>query len=483
MTAVTAAPLHLPPAKFATPRTPGLRTMGPRVGVVAQAMGKPLMPWQQYVADVGSELHPVIPGRWRYRIVIVTVPRQAGKTTLMHAVQVDRAVTTPRSQVFYTAQTGKDARARWNDLCTYVEASPLARHAHKRRSAGSESLTFPNGAGIHPFAPTPKSLHGYTPPLVVIDEGWAFDAAEGAALEAAIIPTQQTLVNRQLWIVSTRGDATSEWLDEQIARGRASVEDPRSDIAFFEWSADEDLAARAPTDPETLGFHPALGHTVTLEDLQTAAGGTSPGNFRRSFLNLPTATAEAVADLNAWDDLGPDDPADLGRGPRPGDLVIGYHVAEQRAGGAIWGAWDDNGTPRLVTLATDTGASWMTPALLQLAETFEPLTVAATDTPATRTVTDELVRAGVPVKAVKARDYATHCTDFLGRIKDSRIRHDAGGPEAGDPVRDALAVAGLGPVAGGLAFTERHSRGPIEALQAAVIAAGEVPRSTGIQLF
>jgi hypothetical protein len=33
------------PARFATPRDPGRRTMGPAVGRIATALGMPLMPW------------------------------------------------------------------------------------------------------------------------------------------------------------------------------------------------------------------------------------------------------------------------------------------------------------------------------------------------------------------------------------------------------------------------------------------------------
>jgi hypothetical protein len=33
------------PARFATPRDPGRRTMGPAVGRLAAALGTPLMPW------------------------------------------------------------------------------------------------------------------------------------------------------------------------------------------------------------------------------------------------------------------------------------------------------------------------------------------------------------------------------------------------------------------------------------------------------
>ena len=76
---------------------------------------------------------------------------------------------------------------------------------------------------IRAFAPTPTSIHGSTPHLVMIDEAWAFDAARGEDLIAAINPAQITLRDRQLWIVSSQGDAASAFLDSYIDLGRASA--------------------------------------------------------------------------------------------------------------------------------------------------------------------------------------------------------------------------------------------------------------------
>lgn len=446
-------------AKFARERTPWAPTMGGRVAVISEALGAPLMPWQQQVADVALELDPQDPSRWRYRRVVVTVPRQSGKTTLMRAVALDRAISKARQQVFLTAQTGKDARARWRDWVGAVEdrTSPLSRFATVRRAAGTEALAFPNGSFVSPFAPTPKSLHGYTPPLVLIDEAWAFDETAGVDLEAAISPAQITLPDRQLWIVSTMGDADSAWFHRIVDEGRESVNDPDSDLAYFEWSAPDDVDETAP---EALAFHPAIGHTQTLEDLLAQAQHETPGNWRRGFLNLRTSTSETVVDLDAWDRIATDHTP-----PAVGECAVAYAVAEDRSGSSVWAAHMHDGGPCLHLVATKAGSAWVAPVVAELRDKGARK-VAADRAGNTPTVTATLEDLNVPVDASTSEEFANACASLLGRISDGTVRHD-GSPE----LRAALEVAKLRNMGGGRGFDERTSAGPIDHLKAATLAA------------
>jgi phage terminase large subunit-like protein len=195
------------------------------------ALGRPLMPWQQYVANVSTERVPdpaacgACAGVWTqeahvcpyaYQVIVVSVPRQSGKTVLIMVMLMVRCIMYANHQALYTAQTGKDARARWQDLVKLVTASPLRGQVRVKRSQGSERLEFPNGSILGVFAPTMDSLHGYTPPTVVLDEAFVHSPDEGADLLAAIEPAQQTLADRQLWLVSTRGTALSSWFHAWI---------------------------------------------------------------------------------------------------------------------------------------------------------------------------------------------------------------------------------------------------------------------------
>lgn len=450
---MTAAPL------FATRRDPRNVSLGGRAAVVAEALGTPLMPWQRHVADVALELHPGDPRRWRYPLVVVTVPRQAGKTTLMRAVAVDRALARPGQTIFTTAQTGKDAGERWKDLADEVMRSPLRSRVKQYRGAGAQTLILPNRSRVRAFAPTPTSIHGYTPHLVMIDEAWSFDEARGEDLIAAINPAQITLPDRQLWIVSTKGDASSAFLDRYLDAGRLAVSDPGAEVAFFEWAAPD---GAAPYDPATLDFHPALGHTITADDLLAQADVVSRGVWERAYLNRKTSSAETLIDLELWDDLErPQTP------PPAGAYALAYDVAQDGSAASVYAAWrDDAGALNVRQYATGPGVAWLVDLLVDTYARDRPrYPLTADDGGPVRQVNDELRRRGVPIETLSARDYATASATFLRLARDRQLAHDG---NAG--IRAALSVATVKLLAGQLALDPVKSAGPIDELRAATIA-------------
>ena len=121
-------------------------------------MGKPFMPWQRYMADVGLEIDDN--GRFVYQLIVGTVPRQSGKTTLFGVVLDHRALTTDRARVWFTMQTAKDA-VDWLTNEHWPLLSPFGDVAHLRRMAGSEHIRWnPSGGLVRPFPPNPTGLHG-----------------------------------------------------------------------------------------------------------------------------------------------------------------------------------------------------------------------------------------------------------------------------------------------------------------------------------
>lgn len=446
--------------RYSTPRDPAARTDGPAVGAVAAALGTPLMPWQQLVADVALERDPADPRRWRYPLVVVTVPRQAGKTTLVAAVAVHRAISRGTGRVFMTAQKGKDARARWRDVRDRLLASPIAAHLPPAlNGAGTEALRFPGGAAVLPFAPTRDALHGETPPLVIIDEAWSFDAARGEDLMQAIRPAQITLPDRQLWILSTAGTSESTFLRDLVDNGRAAVGDPSSGVAFFEWSPHDDDADAY--DPSTWSFHPALGHTIAVGDLAHEAENTTRGNFERAYLNRWTVSTETIVDVDRFDQL-----VNADQSP-PTDLVLGYAVAQDRSRASVFAGWVDSaGQTQVRSLLVKGGASWLVAEIPQLVAELRPRDVIADDGGPARQITDALERAGTTVTKLGFREYATSCGSFLASIVDADLGHD-GSPA----LRESLVSARLKFVGDQRAYDRRKSAGPIDALEAATIAA------------
>jgi phage terminase large subunit-like protein len=214
--------------------------MGPAVARVARALGTPLMPWQQYAADVGGEVDER--GRFVYSLVIVTVPRQSGKTTLMLAQSVQRCLMRDRARAWHTAQTGQHARKKWRELAEAVTTSPLRElvAGTPRKAAGSEALVFVNGSELRPHPPTRDSLHGEQGDHNDIDEAWAYDEIQGADVMQAIRPTHATRPGAQTWVYSTRGDRSSTWFHGLIEQGYAGL----PGVALFDFGI-----PTAPTRP------------------------------------------------------------------------------------------------------------------------------------------------------------------------------------------------------------------------------------------
>jgi hypothetical protein len=466
------------PPRYATRRNPDLKTRGGKIGVLAASMGKPLLPHQQYIADVGTELNP--PGsrlKYRYQFVVISLPRQTGKTTLMRPVFIERTMSNPGTQAFMCAQMGKDSTARWNDLVDDLETSDvLASFVRIKRAQGSERCTFPNASFISPFAPGPKALHGYSPPLVMTDEGWAFAEEEGANLSKAIRPAQITKTDRQWWVISAAGDHTSKWWDALVEAGRKSVSDPHSKMAYFEWSADETLD---PLDPATWDFHPGLDGLITLEDLAEEAKpeNNSHGDFLRGFLNRSTKAGDTmVIDLDQWDKTGVTytEPVPIK------SVVIAFEVAVDRTAASVYAGWvDPSGETHVALVETREGADWLPDYLLTLSRTTPPVAFVADDGGPTRLVTDAMRRNGVTVSTLSGKEASTAWLSFKAKITAETLRHDET-----TAIKDAISVAVERTNGDTTLLSRSRSLGPIDPLIAASTAAWYAERARpGIQLF
>lgn len=470
-TLVEAPPrLHRPPMpepKYATARNPARRSIGARQALVADGLGKPFMPWQRYVADVAGELDA--DGSLYYEIVIVTVPRQSGKTTLYGPVQIDRCSSNPDAKTFYTAQTGKDARSRFGDLVKLVLRSPLASMVKVRYSAGDEGIIFPNGAALKIFAPTESAIHGETPPLVGFDEFWEYDEPLGdAMLEDAVMPAQITLTgNRQIWLFSTAGTALSTFMKKWVERGRKATKDdseyPR--LAYFEWGLPD---GADPYDPANWIFHPALGWTITVADLEQAAKNTARGKWLRSYCNVWTEAANLIIPIEEWDKLKMPESTPP---PRRSEIAVTYEVAPDGETSSVMASWRDAaGIGHVRVLHTAPGTQWLFGYLVNIIDTWKPRAVGADDGGDTRVVTDKLRRhyddeAGAKIRTIGARDFGTACMQLVREARDEKtLQHDGS-----KTLRTALAHLVQRRYGDLTRFSRSDSTGPIAGLVAAAV--------------
>jgi len=467
------------PPRYATAPTPGRPNDGARAEALARALARPFMPWQSYVARVATERLPdparcgACAGVWSdaahvcpyaYPVVVVSVPRQSGKTLLLTVLLVLRCIREDFHQAFYTAQTGKDARARWQDMVKLVTSSPLRSTVRVRRSQGSERLEFPNGSVLQVFAPTPDSLHGYTPPTVAVDEAFAQDERHGDELEGAIEPAQQTLPHRQLWIVSTRGDDDSVWLDRWLEKGTAGT----PGVALFDWGAGE---LHDPRDPaHVLEFHPAvglpdgMGNGTTVETIISSK--LPEPAYERAYANRPTRGGQ-LRRINPteWDNL-------KGELEPPGDLplVLTYDVAHDRSAATISATWRTAAGDLAHKLVMwDLGVAWCAPAVWDLAKRWPNVkVVAADDTGPAREVTAQLARVKLPrgltPRILTTRELTVAWGELLELVKVQGFSHCGDGH-----LSDAAASVVPRPLLDSEAPSRRYSPGDIAPLIAAMV--------------
>jgi phage terminase large subunit-like protein len=267
------------PPRWSTPRT-RRRTLGPEVARVARDLGYSLLPWQRLVLSTALERSGRRPA---YRDVLVSVPRQSGKSSLALALIVWRLLGEDNQLVLYSAQSRVAARRKL--LHTWwprIRRSPLAPRFTLFRGFGNESLSCDNGSRLELLSATESAGHGESTDLCVVDESWVH---QDAAIEQSVRPTMATRPDAQLWALSTAGTPRSVWWRSKLDAGRTSAElGVTSGVCLLEW------AAGAEDDPsdETVwqATMPALGHLVDVATVRQDLANMGAVEFKRGFLNL-----------------------------------------------------------------------------------------------------------------------------------------------------------------------------------------------------
>ena len=415
------------------------------------------MPWQQHVLDVALEVDRA--GRLVYREVILTVPRQSGKTTLLLVLILLRALGSPFQNIRYTAQTGSDARKKWmDDWLPALDASPFARFYRPRLTNGHEALRFKNGSLQGLVATTQKSGHGGTLDLGVLDEAFAHPDAR---LEQALKPAMITRPQPQLWIVSTAGTPdNSPYLWLKVDTGRKIAETAATDggIAYFEWSAQDDLD---PADPATWwSCMPALGYTVTEAAVASDFASMELGEFERAYLNRwKTAMSDPVIPLAVWNQL-----ADAASEPND-PVCFAFDVAPDRASSIAAAGRRPDGRVHVEVIDRAHGTSWVAPRLAELVKEHRPVAVICDPVGPAGAVLAALEQAKVEVVPVTAQEHARACGMLYDAATENALRH------LGDPdLAEALDGAMKRPLGDAWAWSRKTSSIDISPLVAITLA-------------
>lgn len=424
-----------PAPRWATPRSPHRPTYGGQLSRLATTISLPLMPWQAYVHDVANEVDPDT-GWWAYDEVVVTVVRQAGKTTLKIPLYAHRMQMIPGGELWMTAQNGKKAVKRWEKASEAMMNTPeLAPHLKQWVTVARERLRWKStGALLVPFAPDDENMHGESPDLVDVDEWWAFDAVAAEGLTASYSPGFLTK-NAQAWKTSTMGTEASAGLNADVKKGRAAVEmDRRSGIAYFEWSledepggvpieelSDEQLIAECIAIHPAIGFHPKAPAEKMRHHIGTELKTLGRREFIRAYGNRLQSSVGgwSVISQPAWV------AAFIGQAIPPGvEVGMGFEADPDGRDGAVAMAWrDGNGRATVEVITVQDGTAWLPSTVRRLEARWSPVQTAVQNSGPARGAADDLIRGGVDVLRMSQMDFSAACSLFDAGVRVGSVRH------------------------------------------------------------
>lgn len=276
-----------------------VHTKGQSLIRFARFIGEPFWPWQEELALRLLELDES--GHYRFRIFIVLVARQNGKTRFLRVLALWRLFDQHAPLVVAAAQDRSRAFEVWEDALEVIESQPeLDRRLGKVwRRTNDEWFRVLDEEGrpagrYRIKAATRSSGRGPSADLVPFDElREQTDWAGWSALSKTIMAG----VDRQLVAFSNAGDRKAIVLRHLRAVALAGT-DPSVGIA--EWSAEDGCAL-----DDRRGWsqaNPSLGHEggITEGAIRSSMAADPPEIFRTEVLCQFVDALDPAVDADAW---------------------------------------------------------------------------------------------------------------------------------------------------------------------------------------
>jgi hypothetical protein len=282
--------------------------------------GTPLLPWQRWAAIHALETVPG--GAFRFRVVLVLVSRQNGKSHLGRAVTLWRMYIENARLILGVAQDVSLAREQWQMCIDAINDSPDLRAELEavRRVNGDEQFRLASGSRYKIAASNRSAGRGLSIDQLNIDE---LREQRNWDAWSALSKTTMARRNSQIWCMSNAGDDESVVLN-QLRDAALARRDPG--IGIFEWSAPDGCEL---DDPKAWAqANPALGLTVSEAAIRSAMATDPPNVFRTEVLCQRVDQLDGAIDLAAWKACA--DPAGTMEGLRD-RIVLCFDVAPDGA--------------------------------------------------------------------------------------------------------------------------------------------------------
>jgi len=380
--------------------------------------------------------------------VLMSVPRQVGKTYDVGGVTFADSIINPGTTTVWTAHRFKVARESFNEMRAWAKTPLLKPHIDYDEittAAGNECIPFRNGSRIVFAARERGAIRGFTKVRrLVLDEGQIL--TEYALSD--LVPTMNQAVNPQIVIMCTPPKPTDP--GEVVTRIRAEALSGESDgVLYLELSApaDADLDDRAAWRKANLSF-PTRTPARAISRMRKLL---SADDFRREALGIWDAdTGSDLISAAAWAALTDPDPSNA-----PEEMTnFGVEIDLNRVWVSIGAAGRRaDGRIHVELVERRRGTDWLLDFCLELEEKHGPERFAiAGDGPA-KTQVDDFKAAGLMVDRLDMNDVAKACADMVDAVNQGTIAH---GPQPNlDAAIRGMKKRSLGD--GAFAFSRKNS--------------------------
>lgn len=315
-------------------------------GVIA-ALGVVFDVWQ--VGAARAILGKRADGQYAADAVVISIPRQVGKTFLLGVIIFALCIIKPGLLVIWTAHHTRTSDETFADLRALAAMPKASKHIKTVRAAnGQQGIEFHNGSRILFGAREQGFGRGFKKVgVLVLDEAQILTES---AMDN-LVPTTNQADDPLIFLAGTPprprdpGEVFTNLRSEAIEAGTGN-----SDTLYIEFSADADAD---PTDREQWAkANPSFPRRTKVRAILRMLKHLGVASFRREALGIWDATSQVLPEI---------DPAEWATliGPDPGGTSVAYGIRFSADGSriAVAGAKPTEDGAFVEVIATHTGST------------------------------------------------------------------------------------------------------------------------------
>lgn len=395
--------------------------------------------------------------------VVLSIPRQVGKTFLIGSIIFALCISQPKTLALWTAHRYVTAEDTFNDLKAMAEKPEMAPHVRKiYDSAGKQRIIFVNGSRIMFGARERGFGRGFKRVGILV-----FDEAQILTENAVddMVPATNRHPNPLIFYMGTP-PKPSDPSDHFMRLRQEAIDGESDDTLYIEMSADENAD---PLDREQWAkANPSYPHHTTARAMMRMKKNLGLESFIREALGRWDAAASlGVFDLGAWARIGPSKDQRI-EAPAPEALGIAADLDQ------VWLSLGATGTSHrgdrgdkkhlgsVLRVRDDTGRKTFVAEVARIQQERSCVVAIDAKGPASYLIPD-LEAAGVTLTRASLDDYVQACADLRALVNAGDAEHDRY-----DDLNDAVDAAGWRKVGDRRVFSRKS--GDISMLEAVALA-------------